>query len=274
MRTSLWLFSVILAMVPFACTPEQRNYNSVGSGGAGATGGSGGSEPSSSSSSTSSSSSSTSSSAMSSSSSASGGSCAESPCKLVAPQCGCAGGDMCAVDAGGNRSCVSAGATPIGAECGPNGCEPGGWCGETAPTIKTCQKFCASDSDCVPPGGLCLHELANGSSGSIPGIMACTENCDPSTNVGCPIAGTGCYLEQESSGQMRGYTKCGPAGTATQSAPCMSHSDCAPTYGCFNAGTSKCLQYCKVGGGPACPGGLSCVELGAKIGNTAYGACL
>lgn len=218
---------------------------------------------------------SSSSSASSASSASSSGACAESPCKLVQPQCGCAAGQACNIDGSpqGTRICVTAGSTPIGNACTMNDeCVPGSLCVKTGDTISTCMKYCSTDSNCTSPGGLCLITLNDGSSGQIPGVTLCTENCDPSTNVGCPVAGTSCQLAQEPMGQMRLLTRCGAAGFGTQGAACTDDGDCAATFGCFNAGTTQCLKYCKVGGA-ACPGGLTCSSLG-MIGNTTYGACL
>jgi len=218
--------------------------------------------------------SSSSSSASSASSASSSGMCAESPCKLVQPQCGCAAGQACAIDGSpqGTRICVAAGSTPIGGTCTGNECVPGSLCVKTTDTISTCMKYCSTDSNCTAPGGLCIITLNDGSSGQIPGVTLCTENCDPSTNTGCPVAGTACGLAQESMGQMRLLTRCGGSGVGTQGASCVDDTDCAPTFGCFNAGTTQCLKYCKVGGA-ACPGGATCTSLG-MIGNTTYGACL
>lgn len=217
---------------------------------------------------------SSSSSSAASSASSSSGACAESPCKLVQPQCGCAAGQACTIDGSpqGTRVCVAAGSTPIGGSCTSDECVPGSLCVKTTDTISTCMKYCAMDSNCTSPGGLCIISLNDGSSGQIPGVTLCTENCDPTTNSGCPVAGTSCGLAQESMGQMRLLTRCGGAGSGTQGSFCSTDADCAPTFGCFNAGTTQCLKYCKVGG-VACPGGATCTSLG-MIGNTTYGACL
>jgi hypothetical protein len=230
----------------------------AGGGGGGSSGGAGGGASSSSSAS---------------SSASSSGQCLETPCKLVNPQCGCAAGEMCQIDGttSGAKECVAAGNVAIGAACTGADCSPGSICVNTTPVIDTCVKYCNTDTDCTAPGGLCLITLNDGSSGNIPGVTLCTENCDPATNIGCPVAGTGCQMAQESMGQMRLLTRCTEAGSGTQGASCTDNGDCATTYGCFNAGTTQCLKYCKVGGA-ACPGGLICSSLGT-IGSTEYGVC-
>jgi hypothetical protein len=247
---------------------SSSSSGSAGSGGAGGDGGSssggaGGASTSSTSS-------------ASSSSSSSSGMCAETPCKLVAPQCGCASGESCTIDgtASGTRLCVPAGSVAIGGQCmGGSTCAPGGFCIYASATIATCVEFCASDSDCTAPGGLCAVTL-NSSSGQIPNVTLCSENCDPTTNVGCPVTGMACQVLQESTGLKRSYTRCGAAGTGTQGASCMSTSTCAPTYGCFsiNSNPSTCVKYCKVGGA-ACPGTATCSPVGT-IGSTGYGICI
>ena len=243
--------------------PSSSSSSSSGAGGGSSSSGAGGGSTSSSSASS-----------ASSASSSSGGVCPEMPCKLVSPQCGCAAGEMCTIDgtAAGTHVCVAAGSVPIGGQCTGPDCAAGSLCVKTNTTISTCMKYCSTDSNCTAPGGLCIIGLNDGSSGQIPGVTLCTENCDPTTNSGCSVAGTSCQLAQESMGQMRYLTRCSGAGTGTQGASCTTDDNCAPMYGCFNAGTTQCLKYCKVGGTP-CPGGATCNSLGT-IGATEYGACL
>lgn len=209
----------------------------------------------------------------SSSASSSSGVCGENPCKLVSPQCGCAGGEMCTIDGMGGRLCIAAGSAAVGQTCMTSDeCAAGGLCAQISSTLATCMKFCSIDSNCTAPGGLCTITLNDGSSGQIPGVTLCSENCDPTTNTGCLVSGSACHLGKEPAGQMRYFSRCGGSGAGTQGAACTNDEQCAPTFGCFNSGTKKCLKYCKVGGA-ACPGGLTCASIGV-IGGTEYGACL
>ncbi len=209
----------------------------------------------------------------SSSASSSSGVCGENPCKLVAPQCGCAGGEMCMTDGMGGRVCITAGTTAIGQTCvNSNDCAPGSMCVKTATNVAMCMEFCATDATCTAPGGLCATKLNDGSSGQVPGVTLCSENCDPLMNTGCSVSGSACHIFKESAGLMRHYTNCSGSGTGMQGAACTNDEQCAPTFSCINAGTKKCLKYCKVGG-VACPGGLTCASIGV-IGGTEYGACL
>lgn len=208
------------------------------------------------------------------SSASSSGVCLETPCQLVSPQCGCGAGDMCAIDGSpeGTRLCVPAGNVAIGGECSGSTCSAGSTCVTTAGMKSTCKKFCSMDAHCTAPGGLCVTKINDGSSGQIPGVTLCSDNCDPLTNVGCSVSGMSCQVSKESSGQLRHFTSCTGSGSGTQGASCTNSANCAPTFGCFNVGTSQCVKYCKVVGG-VCPGSLTCAPVG-KVGSTEYGVCL
>ena len=208
------------------------------------------------------------------SSASSSGVCLETPCQLVSPQCGCGAGDMCLIDGSpeGTRVCVAAGSVPIGGECSGSNCSAGSMCVISAGMKSSCRKFCSMDAHCTAPGGLCVTKLNDGSSGQIPGVTLCSDNCDPLTNVGCSVTGMSCQVFKESGGQLRHFTSCAGSGSGTQGASCTNSANCAPTFGCFNVGTSQCVKYCKVVGG-VCPGGLMCAPVG-KVGSTEYGVCL
>ncbi len=201
--------------------------------------------------------------------------CSESPCKLTLPQCGCDAGEQCSVDANG-RACIPEGDTNWGQICTGLECGPGLLCLLTTPTVSTCGKFCAKDADCAAPGGLCLLTLNDGAGGEIPNVKMCTDNCNPSTNTGCATGG--CQILREQDGLMRFLTLCGESGPGTQGAPCVDNTDCAPTFGCFNDGTSDiCLKWCNVAA-PNCPGLTTCLEATINgdppvLGNTQYGVC-
>lgn len=210
-----------------------------------------------------------------SSSSGSGGACAESPCKLVAPQCGCAAGEGCTLDNMGARVCQAAGGVAPGGNCSLDDCAPGGICLGTTPTTPTCGEFCKTDAQCDGPGGLCVVGLNDGNGNPISGVSLCSENCNPTTNSGC-ISGTGCTFGQEQAGQMRFFTACRAIGSGTQGATCMTNADCAATYGCINTGTKQCMKYCTVGS--TCAGGAACSPISIngtniEIGGVQYGIC-
>jgi hypothetical protein len=209
---------------------------------------------------------------------AGGSACEESPCKLVAPQCGCGGGEQCGLAPSAGRACVPEGDVPWKELCGQSAaCEPGGLC-VTVGSTSMCAKACDDDAQCGGPGGLCIRELGDGNGGSIPDVLLCTESCDPSTSAGCPAKGTGCQVGREEAGQGRFFTVCAASGAGKQGASCMSNADCAPSFGCFSDGISKqCMKNCKVAS-PSCPAGTQCYEITVEmelvmIGNEQYGAC-
>ncbi len=212
------------------------------------------------------------------SSTSSGPACVDSPCKLTVPQCGCAAGQQCTVDSTG-VTCGTTGNTGLGQVCTGPDCAAGLLCVNTAPTVSTCSRFCDSDSDCTAPGGLCIIGLNDSNMMPIPGVSLCTENCDPTTNTGCPAAGTACEVAQESKGQMRFLTHCTGSGAGQQGATCVTGADCAPTFGCFNTTNPtavKCLKNCKASAPNACPAGTKCLFFATPelVGNEEYGACL
>lgn len=210
---------------------------------------------------------------------AGGSSCAEDPCKLVAPQCGCGVDEQCSLDGNAERTCVPAGDVPWKEVCAPGTeCEPGNLC-VTVAGKSVCAKYCADDAQCGGPGGLCIRTLNDANGDPIPDVLLCTESCDPATNMGCPAQATSCQLGKEQDGQLRFFTLCLASGAGTQGASCMANADCAPTFGCFNDGVSDmCLKYCKINA-PNCPAGAQCIEItiGMEpvfIGNEQYGACI
>jgi hypothetical protein len=201
-----------------------------------------------------------------------GGMCSEAPCKLVSPQCGCPAGEQCTVDPMG-RSCIPEGDVAWGDLCMGNECEPGTLCINVTPTGSTCGKFCDDDADCEAPGGLCLLTLNDGNGGEIPNVTICTDNCDPTTNVGCAVGS--CQLFKENMGLMRDLTLCVESGAGMQGAACVDNADCAPKFGCFNDGMNDlCLKWCKVNQ-PNCPAGTACLALQDPpiLGNVEYGVC-
>ncbi len=197
----------------------------------------------------------------SSTSTTSGGTCSDSPCKLTAPQCGCPSGQECTI-ASFMRACAPSGTATQGQACtGTGSCAPGLLC-VGGGTTGVCDMFCSVDMDCSATGGICALTLSDGTAmGSIPNATLCSGNCNVITSSGCPLAGTGCQLGQEQTGQMRWLSYCASAGSNGSEQTCASASDCLPGYGCLNNGVSDvCLQYCDTSDINAC-GGLGCGAL-------------
>jgi hypothetical protein len=177
------------------------------------------------------------------------GSCDESPCRLMWPQCGCSGGEGCYIDANGEVGCGTLGDGIEGDPCRyDNDCMEGYQClGLGAGAV--CVQFCESDNDCTGGrGSLCVLRFTN-SSGEIPGSSACSIDCYPGNGDGCYAPGTGCTVLREQTGAMRYYTTCRPAGFGYWGDPCSADQDCAGGHFCASG---QCYQYC--GSDFDCPG--------------------
>lgn len=213
------------------------------------------------------------------SSSTSGTPCDESPCKLVAPQCGCDVGDKCTIDGGGDRTCVADGLRAPGQECGTSlgDCEAGALCvyvfdaGETL----SCARFCENDAQCDGQGSVCALGL-NG----VDDVKLCSQNCDLVSSSGCVIGGTKCGIGYDQDGA-RYFSVCTGAGSGVAQTICNGASNqCAPGYECFETsegdGTTRCFKWCS-SLAPGCPDGQTCLmdvfDPPIAIGNVTYGVC-
>jgi hypothetical protein len=205
--------------------------------------------------------------------------CSEMPCRLVAPQCGCAAGQGCYVDGAGTRSCQMAGTSAEGAACTATAsCTPGNLCvniSAAPPGVNMCKRFCNADSDCVGAGSLCTGTLMGAA-----GVRLCSRACDPVVQTGCPT-GSGCGIFVEMAGAMRYLTDCyAPVGSGAQGSPCVDDSTCQRGYACLDpdgpggVGT-QCLHYCNVLTGAGCPFGFTCYGFTTpvRIGGNEYGVC-
>ncbi len=205
--------------------------------------------------------------------------CAESPCRLTSPQCGCAEGQACYLGTADSRLCATAGTLGEGATCSATtSCTAGMTCLNIASTGRNamCMRFCDNDRDCTGPGSACALMLSTGSgTGSIPGVALCTRSCNPATNDGCP-SGAACSVFSND-GEF--VTDCNaPAGTGGQGASCETDADCQASYGCIDADgaagmdPAMCLRWCRVG--TSCTTG-TCTGFSPPllIGGAEYGAC-
>ena len=201
------------------------------------------------------------------------------PCKLAAPQCGCPGGKECNLDSNDMVSCVAAGTATDGEACS----EPdrlrarahlphGVGVGERVRQVLRERRR--------------LHRrhllgVAEQREGNIPNVTLCSTTCDPITNSGCTIGGSGCLIGQETSGAMRWFSSCYPAGTGVQGTPCTTSATCGPRLWCITSSDSGeiCAGFCNVNA-PSCPGGTSCSAVADQnmqpivVDGVTYGACL
>lgn len=206
-------------------------------------------------------------------------SCSESPCRILAPQCGCAAGESC-YPSGTTRVCAVGGARVEGSGCtGVSDCAAGLGCVNFSSSATTpgnmCSRVCNTDADCAS-GAVCIHTIDDGLGGSVPGLRFCSRVCTPSPSSGC-APGLACSIYRESMGAMRYFTDCaGPVGAGRQGAACVDDADCAAGFGCADPGTGlQCLSWCRVVGG-SCPLGTTCLGLGppaAIVGGVEWGLC-
>lgn len=207
--------------------------------------------------------------------------CAESPCRLVSPQCGCAGTLACTLS-GSMRLCAAAGTGATGVACGAAGagCSAGNLCVgvSTTGTVGACEHFCNTDADCTGAGALCLLTLDDGTGAAIPGVTLCSLSCNLITNSGCP-SGSACRIFSEVGGAGRDLTHCdGPVGFGTTASLCTTDADCAAGYRCVNptGGGNECARWCDYTTGTGCGGGYTCTPFATPVvfGTREYGVCI
>lgn len=200
--------------------------------------------------------------------------CGESPCRLVAPQCGCPTGQACSLAGDGSRSCQVEGVNDESERCDSGGCVAGTACvnvSVTATDVAMCKRFCDSDADCTGGvGSVCLAELGT------TGQQVCTSSCEPASQLGCP-ANSFCGIFTEM-GTGRRLTDCsGPVGAGGQGAICTGSEDCQKGFTCANPGTgNQCMRWCRRSpAGGECGFGETCIGFDPALvfNSTEYGAC-
>lgn len=199
--------------------------------------------------------------------------CAESPCRVVGPQCGCATGQGCYLDGMGGRECLPAGTDSENETCTSGSCAPGLIC-VSAGTTALCKRACETNADCTGgAGSLCVATIT----GSMPEVRVCSSHCNPVTG-GCP-SNTNCGLFV-TTGTMERLSDCSAAGTGGDGALCTDDTGCQSGFTCINTGTSnRCLQWCRRSRGDLdCPGLFdSCLRVGPAPGlvfdGAEYGVC-
>jgi hypothetical protein len=206
--------------------------------------------------------------------------CAESPCRLLSPQCGCAAGQAC-YPSGATRVCTTSGSGTSGSLCTTNSdCAATYAClnvstGTTA--VNLCTHMCSSDAECG--GGLCIYQLDDGTGTAVPGLTLCSHPCNAATGLGCP-SGTVCTLFSESGGAMRTFTDCTAPTTGTgEDMGCDTTAPtCSPNRYCIDTGDGlgpACHHWCNFSTGAGCSAGHTCFEFSPPImiNGIDYGVC-
>jgi hypothetical protein len=205
--------------------------------------------------------------------------CAETPCRLVGPQCGCPSGQGCYLTTMDTRVCAPAGSSTEGESCSPDLCAAGLLCvnvSSTATEVPLCKRFCATDADCTGgPGSRCVATVGETDT------SICSTNCDVVTQTGCP-SDASCAIYSTMSGAR--VTDCsGPVGSGGQEASCTDDTSCQRGFACVNTGSAaipdnRCLRWCRRSAPTSsCPAGTICVSLGDPPGlvfnGVEYGVC-
>lgn len=198
-----------------------------------------------------------------------GAPCAEMPCRLVIPQCGCPDGLACQRTMRGTpvRECVPPGGNLPGQPCDQSiQCVTGHTCFGLSGFPGICSRYCDSSAQCEGPGAACVIFTAPSE-----GVGACSHPCNPIEDLGCPES-HGCHIVRTMSieGIAVATTGClDPAGPAPGE-PCTAL--CAVGATCVGG---TCVQVCVVEGAPICPGMGMCQPTmpPTVIGEIEYGTC-
>jgi hypothetical protein len=205
-------------------------------------------------------------------------SCAESPCRLVSPQCGCPTGEGCYLATDDSRVCAPAGTSTEGQACASDICAAGLICidvSESTTEVPVCKRFCTSDASCTGgPGSRCVATIGSA------GTQICSNHCDVVTQTGCP-GNASCSIYETMSGTR--LTDCsGPVGTGGQEAACVDDTSCQRGFACINVGgtipDNRCLRWCRrTAPASGCSGLATCERLGPAPGlvlnGVEYGVC-
>jgi hypothetical protein len=171
--------------------------------------------------------------------------------------------------------CMAAGVKQTGDACDSlSDCAPGSECFTftcSGISIKTCRKFCASDTDCGV-GSTCSLSIT--CSASNREALICSRPCDPTGDAsdGC-TPGLSCFIY---AGEVTDCA-CKPASrTGVTDQACTGDDGCLPGLTCVDRGGQKtCRPLCVLGKTekPVCPPGSTCTEVTSSVYKT-YGACL
>lgn len=201
------------------------------------------------------------------------GLCPEAPCRVVAPQCGCAPGLGCAPDPAGGLSCSMRGAASEGELCDTSAdCAPGLNCGKFGGRAPpgTCVPYCGTAADCA--SGRSCSQM----SPPIAGLGLCSALCDAVAQTGCP-AGTACFVFPVPSvpdGAVTLGSACSAPTGLAEGATCARPRDCGPGLTCADLGGGLvCAPQCVVGGAACVSGSCAPYSMPVTHLGVEYGVC-
>jgi hypothetical protein len=189
----------------------------------------------------------------------------------------CGAGLTCAVNCMAlEGQCVLAGNEASGSLCQFNSdCQPGTQCFSYAPgcDVRSCLKFCKTDSDCGPSGSgsLCQGKVPCTIDGAsvLTAYHTCTFGCDPRgpATTGCPT-GLHCFVVDTMDQVDCACTEA--TRTHLEGQACTRGVDCAPGLICLQS-SGRCQKVCKLSdNGADCASGQVCSALQS---DQIYGTC-
>jgi hypothetical protein len=193
--------------------------------------------------------------------------CAQSPCQLVLPQCGCGSGLMCQRTGATTetRGCVTIGTIGADGACSVDAdCIPGYLCVNFGGPISRCHAYCEQDGDCAS-GLQCAGYFEGVGTGMCGSTCTLEGGCPSGTACKVPLAG-----DFDSAGPAPTPTCADPSG-ANAGAGCTTSMDCAAGLFCDNG---VCAPMCRMNGTLPCVSG-TCVQPLAPIflANVEHGVC-
>lgn len=204
--------------------------------------------------------------------------CAVQPCSIL-PQCGCTdpAAPACDLGSGSANECRNATSTGVEGTACPavTSCAAGYTCVGGGNNFD-CEKYCASNSDCMGPRGQCVVQLTDGTN-PIAGAVVCSSNCDPSTatNSLCPANWTCDLFTATYMNVDHAIADCRLAGSAGNNVACSTTVACAAGYSCVNTGSNVCKKLCNKTANTGCStGACTSFTTPVTIGGTEYGVCL
>lgn len=196
------------------------------------------------------------------------GMCSESPCRPVAPQCGCPGTLGCTLRTGGSTECRALGTRDEGESCADDSlaCRPGLGCISSGGGPAVCRVLCEASAGCD------AVEACIGITG-FPSYGSCQAACDLADAMACtdPL---GCVIGQTIEDGRSPI--CATVGTDPIGTPCSGNT-CAPGLACVTPPglPTQCRPWCRRPG-PCAPGAGTCgaVSPAPIFGGVEYGICV
>ncbi len=204
--------------------------------------------------------------------------CPTQPCSL-APQCGCTAPLTCDIDFTDLMGTACRAVNVPGTETST--CSSFSQCAGGYVCIgNRCERYCATDTDCVQPRGKCAIQITDQMGNPITGAITCSSNCDPAGSAAgaCP-AGDKCgfFTAPRGAGTID-IVDCTTPGVGGVGAACTDDSTCGANTLCstYNA-QQRCRRVCTRPAGNECAAvpGTTCVGFGTPlvIGGIEYGVC-